>query len=364
MGVTNETSVNGMVFSNDSSNALGVSNEGSASEMDVSQGSSRSSRSRSSVNSSREESSANGSRSYSRSELEEESQASNQTGGWSNSNGSTTIKTTTYNHLDALMVPFLVCLCPGFAMVVVYTIMELQGQIAFLIEDAMKGGIVSLLTKAWLPYAYGSEYAWKVIIVFCMFELLLMKILPGRLTQGPVTPAGNIPVYKANGLLAFFVTMATFFMAAHFELFYPEEIYNHYLEIIGALVMASFLFCFFLYLKGLIWPSSTDSGYSGNFFFDFYWGTELYPRIFNWDVKQFTNCRFGMMAWPLLIVCYAWKQYETEKLSDSMLVAVVLQLIYVAKFFHWEMGYMKTLDIMHDRAGFYLVSMHVTACVF
>ncbi len=35
-----------------------------------------------------------------------------------------------------------------------------------------------------------------------------------------------------------------------------------------------------------------------------------------------------------------------------MLVAVSLQLIYIAKFFFWETGYLRSMDIMHDRAGF------------
>ena len=35
-----------------------------------------------------------------------------------------------------------------------------------------------------------------------------------------------------------------------------------------------------------------------------------------------------------------------------MVVAVALQLIYVGKFFFWETGYLRSLDIMHDRAGF------------
>ena len=66
-----------------------------------------------------------------------------------------------------------------------------------------------------------------------------------------------------------------------------------------------------------------------------------------------------MMGWPLLILCYAAKQHQTYGLSDSMLVSVAIQLVYITKFFHWEMGYMKTLDIMHDRAGFYLVSLKI-----
>ena len=35
-------------------------------------------------------------------------------------------------------------------------------------------------------------------------------------------------------------------------------------------------------------------------------------------------------------------------------VSVILQLTYITKFFHWEMGYMNSMDIQHDRAGFYL----------
>jgi 7-dehydrocholesterol reductase len=37
-----------------------------------------------------------------------------------------------------------------------------------------------------------------------------------------------------------------------------------------------------------------------------------------------------------------------------MAVAVGLQLVYIAKFFWWETGYLRSLDIMHDRAGFYI----------
>ena len=30
------------------------------------------------------------------------------------------------------------------------------------------------------------------------------------------------------------------------------------------------------------------------------------------------------------------------------------QLVYIAKFYWWETGYLRSLDIMHDRAGFYI----------
>lgn len=128
---------------------------------------------------------------------------------------------------------------------------------------------------------------------------------------------------------------------------------------------------------------------------------ELYPRIGkNFDIKVFTNCRFGMMSWAVLAVTYCIKQvmppelraqwlflmetrsllviiiadfilsekamiylwwqlyvlpmqYETYgKLSDSMLVNTILMLVYVTKFFWWEAGYWNTMDIAHDRGLF------------
>ena len=39
-----------------------------------------------------------------------------------------------------------------------------------------------------------------------------------------------------------------------------------------------------------------------------------------------------------------------------MVVSVGLQLIHISKFFIWEMGYMRSLDIMRDRAGWMTVS--------
>jgi 7-dehydrocholesterol reductase len=37
-----------------------------------------------------------------------------------------------------------------------------------------------------------------------------------------------------------------------------------------------------------------------------------------------------------------------------MALSVSLQLFYIAKFFYWETGYLRSIDIMHDRAGFYI----------
>ena len=66
---------------------------------------------------------------------------------------------------------------------------------------------------------------------------------------------------------------------------------------------------------------------------------------------MFTNCRAGMMFWGVGTICFAHKAMEVNDgvLPLGMFVNVALQLIYVTKFFHWEMGYMCSMDIQVDK---------------
>ena len=78
--------------------------------------------------------------------------------------------------------------------------------------------------------------------------------------------------------------------------------------------------------QGHVAPSSSDSGSCGSPLYDFYWGMELYPRLGPLDVKVFTNCRFGMMAWPYLLLCFTAKQYELYGVvADSMIASLVVR---------------------------------------
>ena len=112
-------------------------------------------------------------------------------------------------------------------------------------------------------------------------------------------------------MLAYFVTLTTYITIWWFALFNPAIVYDHLGEIFSALIIGSFIFCMFLYIKGHVALSSTDSGSYGNVVIDFYGGMEFYPRIGkNFDIKVFTNCWFGMMSWAVLAATYSIKQYE------------------------------------------------------
>jgi 7-dehydrocholesterol reductase len=250
---------------------------------------------------------------------------------------------------------FLIVCCPLTVMLMWYTSSTLGGSFQKLFQMFHSVGFFKTCYMIWSPYFLGTASAWKIIGIFAAFELALMRLIPGKLFKGPITPEGNTPIYKANGIACFLITYLTFYLLSFkLKLFSPTIIYDNLGGLLGALCIFSFFFCIFLYIKGIYFPSSSDNGTTGNVIFDFYWGTELYPRIFGWDIKMFTNCRFGMMGWGLILLSCAAKQHELYGISDGMIVCVALQLIYITKFFIWETGYLGSLDIMHDRAGFYI----------
>jgi hypothetical protein len=84
----------------------------------------------------------------------------------------------------------------------------------------------------------------------------------------------------------------------------------------------------------------------------------LYPSIasFQFKVKEemlvlnvVAQLRRETERLGSLAPCFGWQVELYGKLSDSLLVSVVLMLVYITKFFWWESGYWNSMDIAHDR---------------
>lgn len=242
--------------------------------------------------------------------------------------------------------------CPMFAIYMWFTFTQLDGSLRKFVEFGQTEGFKGL----WQAWPQPSLEAWLIVLTFGLFEAVLQRYVPGKRFEGPVTPNGNTPVYKANGVMCYLITLAAFLTAWGSGLWNPGRVYDLFGEMLAALNTFSLAFCVFLNIKGCVAPSSTDSGSTGSFIYNFFWGMELYPRIGkSFDLKTWTNCRMGMMGWAFWILCFAVKQYQTfGHVSNSMLVSVLLMEVYIFKFFLWETGYWRSMDIMHDRAGYYI----------
>jgi 7-dehydrocholesterol reductase len=188
-----------------------------------------------------------------------------------------------------------------------------------------------------------------------LFQGLLLKFLPGESFKGPVTPAGNHPEYKLNGVAAWLVTHLALLVGVRLGVLSPRTLWEHFGSLLVTLNLVALALCAFLYWKGLRYPSTTDAVRTDHRLFDFFQGVELHPTLFGMNVKQFVHCRLSMMGWSALVLLFSAYQAELHGgLSRAMTATASLITLYLFKFFVWESGYFTSLDIMHDRFGYYL----------
>ena len=74
-----------------------------------------------------------------------------------------------------------------------------------------------------------------------------------------------------------------------------------------------------------------------------------------------------MTQWALICLCHILKDYDNMKqlsgsqdvpmmdvLCSPVFISGALQIVYLFKFFWWEIGYFATMDVAVDRCGFYI----------
>lgn len=190
------------------------------------------------------------------------------------------------------------------------------------------------------------------IWVFLILQINLLELLPGNVYNGPKSQDSRqiVPEYKENGVKAFIVTCLFTQLCISKGVLNPLTIYFNIGILWGLLNFYALILCAYL----LIEVPDYFHDYS-NILERFYIGQELYPMFNNINIKFITNCRFGMMLWPVLLIIFINSQYQLyHRITSAMLVNFILQMIYIFKFFYWEKGYTFSLDIMHDKAGYYI----------
>src|SRR5665213_1614871 len=95
--------------------------------------------------------------------------------------------------LRKTLVPLLLMVfTPLIAIFMWYINVNFQGSVVQLWNLFEKEGFFSTVANVWGPIFFGSPTAWAMILIFSAFQLLFMKVLPGKTIEGPITPKGNI----------------------------------------------------------------------------------------------------------------------------------------------------------------------------
>ena len=228
--------------------------------------------------------------------------------------------------------------------------------------EPFNGSLSPLLTTVgWRSvvahWPWPSPSAAAIILVFVALQATLLQWLPGKVFEGPITPAGNRPRYTLNGVPAWFVTHALFFGCSGLHLFKSRDHLGSFRRDprharplrLDLLPLSVF--------QGTRLAQLGGPQYLRQLHLGLLLGYRVDPTLLGVSLKQLINCRFSMMGWSVIVCAFAAKQAELDPgghVSNGMLVSVTITVIYLFKFFWWESGYFTSLDIMHDRFGYYI----------
>lgn len=207
--------------------------------------------------------------------------------------------------------------------------------------------------RLWQQYPTPTTIAASLVVFFLLFQLILLLIIPGPTFVAIPTPMGNRPKYTLNGVPCFLLTHFLLAASAYTGLIRYGALFDSFGPILAFLNKIALIVTIALYIRGIYYPTNSDSGVSGyGFIWDIWHGTELHPEIRGVSLKQLINCRFAMMGWSVAIVAFSCKQIELYgHLTNSMLISTSLQMVYIFKFFMWEGGYFNSVRKIHHCAN-------------
>ena len=220
-------------------------------------------------------------------------------------------------------------------------------------------------------------FAWTLGYHF--LSLVLLLLLPGQEVEGQVLANGGRLKYKFNAWNSAMVILAgmaigTALQGANFVVY--TYIWDHFNQILTANMVIATVQAVYVYLDsfGVPRPGQENphnrelamGGHSGNIMYDFFIGRELNPR-FNIpqsipliggqviDIKTFNEVRPGMLGWAILDMSFAARQYrQYGYITDSMILLVVFNTIYVLDALLVEEQILNQIDIVADGFGYML----------
>lgn len=194
------------------------------------------------------------------------------------------------------------------------------------------------------------------------FALILYRLVPGRNVLGPTAISGKRYLYKVNALYSIGIRMVLYH-----SLFVGPEMGFLREEVIYSSIGISYLISWVIYYQGKHNPridfhenSPRDSCVD-----NFYLGIELTPRLSSestLDLKLFMVGHIGMFMWAFVnhinLMHAVYHGTQAQKVITG--VVYVLQLVYIVDWGVYEDWYLDTIDMKHDRMGYYLCFGSIT----
>ncbi|KAI9029566.1 ergosterol biosynthesis ERG4/ERG24 [Phycomyces nitens] len=205
----------------------------------------------------------------------------------------------------------------------------------------------------------------KIYMGYIVYSFILAYIMPGPIVQGLPIPSlkGKKLNYLCNGLSAWYLTLVLAAVLHVTGIFRLTEIIDNFGRIMSVAIIWGFT------LTALVQFSSIIKGnghrLSGNFFYDFFMGYPLNPRIGHVDLKMWAEIR---VPWPILFflsVSCLLKQYElTGVVTGPACFMVLAHFLYVNACQKGEECIPTSWDIFYEKDGFMLIFWNMAGVPF
>ena len=208
------------------------------------------------------------------------------------------------------------------------------------------------------------------ILAYYALSLFLQAFFPGETMEGTTLRSGAKLQYKFNAFESALITLAlagigTFFQGADFALW--TFIWDNFVQLMTINIVIAFALASYVYHRSFTVKAGNHhkrelalGGKTGNMIYDWFIGRELNPRVAlplvgTIDIKAFCELRPGMLGWMLLDLTFAAHQYKVHGyVSDSMIMVVFFQTLYILDALYMEPAILTTMDITTDGFGFML----------
>jgi delta24(24(1))-sterol reductase len=156
--------------------------------------------------------------------------------------------------------------------------------------------------------------------------------------------------YLCNGLSSWYLTLFVSFILHVTGLFRLTGIIDHFGELMKVAMLWGFMMSTLVYTFAVL--NNTTHRMSGNFFYDYFMGACLNPRIGHVDLKMWAEIR---VPWPVLFylsLSCLLKQYEMDGTVTAPAVFMVLaHFLYVNACQKGEECIPTSWDIFYEKNG-------------
>jgi len=211
---------------------------------------------------------------------------------------------------------------------------------------------------------------WCYYLVWFFSLAILDVVLPGKDMFGTELRDGSKLKYRINGIaISAFLTLVLGFRwkLTNGEMPELQYLYDNHVDIAVVTILFSFLLATIVFIMSyipLLFSKNkfgtrekilAAGGNSSNWFYNWFIGRELNPRLGPLDIKLFCELRPGMLLWLLINLSCLHNHYlKTGELNDALLLVNILQGFYIFDGVLNEEGCLTMMDITTDGFGYML----------